>query len=89
MSIVSVLNRINEFILNPIIVLLFSIAFVVFMYGIVKLINNAADDKTRDDSKRAVMYGVIGMFVMVSAFGIIRVVLSIFGIEADIYPLSR
>lgn len=89
MSIEEVLGRISQYILNPVIVLLFTIAFFIFVYGIFQFIAKAADDKTRADSKRAITYGLVGMFVMISAFAIIRLILSSFGLDVNVYPLSN
>jgi hypothetical protein len=90
-TIVPFLNKINEFILNPLILLLFSIAFVIFVYGIAMFIKNSGDEKAESytNGKRAMLYGIIGMTVMVTAFGIIRFILSAIGVPTDIYPLSR
>lgn len=81
------LNRINDAILNPFIILLFSIALLVFLYGVFQLIRNASDDKARTDAKKAVLWGIVGMFIMISAFGIIRLVLNSTGANTNIYPL--
>lgn len=81
------LNKVNDAILNPFIILLFSIALLVFLYGVFQLIRNASDDKARTDAKMAVVWGIVGMLIMISAFGIIRLVLNSTGADTNIYPL--
>ncbi|OHA87982.1 MAG: hypothetical protein A2741_01490 [Candidatus Zambryskibacteria bacterium RIFCSPHIGHO2_01_FULL_43_27] len=88
MSIVPFLKKISTLILNPVLALLFFIAFVIFVYGIVRFIMGASDDKAREEGKRAIGYSLIGMFVMISVYGIMRFVLSTFGIDTNIYPLA-
>lgn len=76
------MSRIATFILNPLIVLGFVVATIVFFWGIIELIAKA-DDTDLAKSKRNVMYGVIGMFVMFSVFGILRLVLGTLGIPCQ------
>lgn len=81
-----ILDRINQFILNPIIGLLFAIAFLVFFYGIFQFIATETSDTKREEGKKKILWGLVGMFIMFSAYGIIRLILITFGIETDIYP---
>ena len=81
MSVAVLLARINQYILNPIIILGFVIATIVFFYGIAKFIWNADSDKNREEGKRSILFGVIGLFVMFSVFGIINFILSTFGLK--------
>lgn len=86
--IVALINKVNEFILNPIIILLFSVALVVFLYGIFKFVMNSGEDKAREEGKKSIVWGLVGMLIMVSVFGIIRFVLNSFGFSTNIYPLN-
>lgn len=80
-SIAPFLNKLNAYVLNPIIVLVFVIAFLMFMIGILQFVNSAADDNARAEGKKRIMYGLLGMFIMFSAYGIISLILSTFGIS--------
>ena len=80
-TIVPLLNRINQYILNPIILLAFAIAFVAFFIGIVQFINSETADSKREKGKAKIIWGVVGMFVMFSAFGLIRLVLGTLGLQ--------
>ena len=77
----SLLGEIATLIINPLIILGFVVATVYFFYGIAELIWKA--DGKSEDSKRNVMYGVIGLFVMFSVYGIINIVLRTFNIDCD------
>ncbi len=68
----NVLNPIIDHVVNPVVMLMFAIALVAFVYGVLQLV--WGDDSKRDDAKRAIWMGVIGMFIMVSAWGIIHLV---------------
>jgi hypothetical protein len=81
MTIVPFLNKLNQYILNPLIGLIFAIAFLVFFWGIVQFINSqTAVDGEREKGKQKIMYGLLGMFIMFSAYGIIRLLLDSFGL---------
>jgi len=75
------ITALNENIINPFIVLLFSVALLVFIWGLVQFVRNAGDAEALETAKKHVIYGLIGMFIMVSAFGIIRIILGTFGID--------
>lgn len=66
--------KISANIINPIIGVVFFGAFVVFTYGIVKMIANEEGSEERTNGKNSIIWGVIGMFIMLSAFGIIRLI---------------
>ncbi len=80
-SIAGFLNKINEFILNPLIVLVFAIALLVFFIGIFQFIASETADSKREEGKRKILYGLLGMFIMFSAYGLIHLLLGTFGIS--------
>lgn len=78
MDVKILLGKIAEFIINPIIILGFVIATIYFFYGIFELIYKA--DEGKDEHKKNLIYGIIGLFVMFSVYGILNIVLDTFGI---------
>jgi type VI protein secretion system component VasK len=81
----SLLDRINEFILNPVIVLMFAVALIVFFWGLVEFIAKAGNEEGRSIGKRNMMWGIVGIFIMVAVYGIIKLILSTFGIGPPPY----
>jgi uncharacterized protein with PQ loop repeat len=79
-SLTTLIGNIVRLIINPLIVLGFVVATIVFFYGIVQLIRGA-DSSDLEQRKRNVVYGLVGLFVMFSVYGILRLVLNTFGIE--------
>ena len=67
-------QNIFNVILNPLIQFLFFIAFVYFGFGVVKMIAGAQDEAKRTDGKRHLFYGIIGMAIMISVWGIIAII---------------
>ncbi|MHB0978117.1 MAG: hypothetical protein ACYC1K_01790 [Minisyncoccota bacterium] len=83
MTIVPLLKNIDKFILNPLIGLAFSIATIVFLFGIFQFIMSETADDARETAKKKILYGLLGMFIMSSAYGLIHIVLGTFGIPTD------
>jgi uncharacterized membrane protein len=75
------MKGIHETIVNPAIALLFGLATVVFLWGLVQYVINADDQEARSTGQKHMIYGIIGMVVMVSVFGIITLILDTFGIS--------
>jgi hypothetical protein len=68
-------------ILNALIPLLMVAAFVVFLWGVVKFILAGGDEEKRKSAKNFIIYGLIGLFVMVAVWGIIKLVAGTFGVQ--------
>lgn len=83
MTIVPLLKKIDALILNPIIGLAFAVATLVFLFGIFQFIMSETADNARETAKKKILYGLLGMFIMSSAYGLIHIVLGTFGIPTD------
>lgn len=81
MDITQFLERVNAAILNPTILLMFALATVYFVWGLVQFIASSDTDQGRELGKSKILWGLVGMFIMISAYGIIRLVLNTFGID--------
>ena len=70
--------------------LLMVAAFVVFLWGIIKFITSGGDEEKKKAGKSLIIYGLIGLFVMVAVWGIIKLVQGTFGVtQTDInLPVS-
>lgn len=78
---------VSEVILTPIILLLSGLALLVFMYGGFVYIMNADNEQARSDGKKHMLYGVIGLVVMMSAYALLRVLAATFGLEGTLDEL--
>lgn len=80
MTIADLINRIIAGILNPALTLLFAIAFIAFIYGVVTYVIGAQGDQTKlKQGKTAIVWGILGMAIMFSAWGLVRIVCDFFG----------
>lgn len=86
MTIVPFLYRVNQYILNPLLLLAFSLSLVYFFYGIIKFVRLEAGDKSRKEAQDAILWGIVGMVIMFSVYGIIKFILATFGIPASELP---
>jgi len=66
------LNKINAQIINPIIGLMIAVGVVVFLYGLVEFIAGSTSEEKRSIGKRHIIWGIIGLFIAVSAFGLMN-----------------
>ena len=70
----TVVRNIKVNIINPIIVLLFSLALLYFLWGVFDFVRNSSSEDKRNDGKQHMLWGIIGMAIMVSAFGIVNLI---------------
>ena len=73
-------GRISITIINPLILLLFALALFFFLWGLVAFVWQSDSDEGRQKGIRHMLWGILGMFVMVSAFGIIKVIQGTFNL---------
>jgi len=57
---------------NPLITLLVAGGVLLFLFGVVEFIQGAESDTARDKGKQHMLWGLIGIFIMVSAFAILK-----------------
>ncbi|MDP3735356.1 MAG: hypothetical protein Q8R39_02935 [bacterium] len=75
-----IIRAISKEILNPLIALMFALALVVFLWGLVEFIATNESDQGRTNGKKHMLWGVIGMTIMVGATAIIKIVTNTFGL---------
>jgi uncharacterized membrane protein YfcA len=76
----SLFSKIKAEILNPIITLLFVLALVYFLWGVFEFIKNAESPEKRAEGGKHILFGLLGMFIMLSAVGIINLLLGTMGL---------
>ncbi len=74
----TLLQKIADQIINPIIGLMFAVAILVFLYGMVEFVAGAGNEDKRTQGKRHIIWGIIGLFIMVSVFGLMQVLCNFF-----------
>lgn len=58
---------------NEVIGILFIIATIVFFWGIIRYLASAGDEKAKKDARNLITWGIVGLAVMASAWGIAEI----------------
>ncbi len=62
--------------------IIFGLALMFFIWGVATFILNAGDSKLREEGKQRMIWGIVGMFVIMSIFGIVAFINTALGIPA-------
>ncbi|MBI3442275.1 MAG: hypothetical protein HY007_00675 [Candidatus Sungbacteria bacterium] len=74
-----IINKITSQILYPVIVLLFTLATIMFLWGVIQyVIGSQGDTGKLEKAKNVILYGIIGMFIMASAWPIVAILQNFF-----------
>lgn len=68
------ISKITATIINPVIGLMITIAFAVFIWGIIEFMANADNENKRDEGKKHITWGLVGLLIIVAVGGIIQVI---------------
>lgn len=68
------LNPIIDAVVYPLIALLFGIAVLVFVWGVLQFVLGGNEETAREKGKMTMKYGTIGFFIMIAAWGIVYIV---------------
>lgn len=79
-TIKGIISKFENQVLSPIITLLFIIATILFMWGVIQYaVGSRGDESMLKKGKQVMLWGIIGMTVMASAWGIVRIICDYFG----------
>lgn len=87
-TILDILVWIKCIIVVAIIPLIFALAFVFFLWGVFKFIA-ASDSPKKEEGKKFIMAGLIGLFVMTSIWGIVQIFSTTLGVGGGVVPLLQ
>lgn len=75
------MHRFVTYVIDPIILVVFSAGFFLFMYGAVEMLINLNKGGDTKEGKQHMIWGIVGMLIMVSVEGIINLVAGTFGLD--------
>lgn len=78
-----ILQRIVDYIVYPTIVVIYAVGILIFVVGIVQFLWKLKDGKVDQDGKKHMLWGIVGIVIMVSAQAIIYMLLGTFGIDLN------
>lgn len=74
-------DNINSAIVNPLVVIMFTVALIAFLWGVREYIAGADNPEVRTKGAQHILWGIVGMALMLMTFTIIKIVLNTFGID--------
>lgn len=77
----AVMAQIVESIIDPLVLLIFSAGIFLFTWGLVVFLLNLDNPEARKKGVSHMVWGIIGVFIMATVFGIIGIILDTFGLE--------
>jgi hypothetical protein len=66
-TVIGIMNKILDLIIRPLINLMLVAATLVFIWGVVEYIAKSDNEEARSTGRRHMMWGIIGLAIMVSA----------------------
>lgn len=79
------LSKFKDYIIYPLILVIFAAGFFMFIWGLVQFIIDLDDGAHREEGIEHMKWGIVGMLVMVSVYGIIALLSNTFGLGVDPY----
>ena len=74
------LTKLRAEVLDPVITILFVIATIIFFWGLIQyVIGSQGDTAKLALGKKVMMWGIIGLTIMASAWGIVKIICDFFG----------
>lgn len=74
-------DHVDKLIINPIIVLLFALAVVYFLWGLLEFLANQDNEEKRTSGKRHMIWGIVGMSIMMGVFVLMNLILNTLNIK--------
>lgn len=78
---VDLLDRIVDYVIDPAVKVVFTLGLFFFLWGLVQFLWNLKDGHVDENGKNHMVYGMVGMLIMVSVYGIIALIMNTFGID--------
>ena len=79
-------DKIVSLLSGSVIPIIFGIATIVFLWGVVQFITAGGNEEKRKEGRKFIIYGLVGLFVMVAVWGIVNVLIGFLGL--DVRPPS-
>ena len=80
-SVDSFITKVNAEIINPLIIFLFALALVYFLYGVLEFFMNQENEEKRTASKKHMLWGIVGLTIMMGVWAILGMIISTFNIK--------
>ncbi len=75
------LVRILQNIIDAVVPFVIGLGVLVFIYGVFNFVTSAGDEEARAGAKQLIIWGIIGIFVMVSVWGLVHILVGTFNLD--------
>jgi uncharacterized membrane protein YidH (DUF202 family) len=75
--------NVDSMIIDPLIKLLFALAIVYFLYGVYEFLANQENEEKKITGKSHMIWGIIGITIMMGVWTILGILLNTMGISKD------
>ena len=83
----SFIGKVDTLIINPLIGLLFALAVVYFLFGVLEFILNQENEEKKTSGKSHMLWGIVGITIMLGVWTILNMILSTLNIpQSQINP---
>ena len=73
---------------NLVIPLIIGVAVVAFLWGVLSYIMSAGNEEKRGEALKFISAGLVGLFVMVTVWGLVNILVGSFGLSSQIPTLN-
>lgn len=80
----SLIELIITGILDPLLFLIMGLSVLYFFWGVSLYVLHAGDESKRTEGRQVMLYGIIALTVMVSIWGLVKILTDTFGLESAI-----
>ena len=70
-----IVDTIVDDIVNPLFILAFGVATLLFIWGVIQAMMSPEDTEARENGKRHIIWGIVGGAIMIGTGGIIRLLM--------------
>lgn len=71
-----VIGALITHIVQPLVKLMFIVAVLIFVWGVIQMIMNADNEEARQKGQKHITWGLVGLFIMFSVYGILNLLAS-------------
>ena len=75
-------------ILGKLVPIFIAIAVIVLLVAIVRYVTAGEEEEKRDKAKSLMIYGIIGLFVMISLWGLVAILSGTFNLDKDLPDIN-
>jgi ABC-type phosphate transport system permease subunit len=77
----SLVAKIVDLIIDPVVILVFSAGVFLFTWGLVVFLTKLDSSEARKEGVQHMLWGIVGLFIMATVFGIISILANTFGLD--------